>query len=69
MRPPKRLASLDTVVFRDWLIKASSLDDQILITVYNKNKVDFFVKMFYDEELAFEYMESFYDKNIKVSDR
>lgn len=69
MRPPKRLASLDTVVFGDWLIKASSLDDQILITGFNSNNVDFFTKMFYDEEVAFEFMEKFYDKNLKVSDR
>lgn len=69
MRSTKRLASLDTVVFGNWLIKASSLDDQILITACNSNGVDFFTKMFYDEEVAFEFMESFYDKNTKVSDR
>jgi len=69
MRPPKRLASLDIVVFGDWQIKASSLDDQILITAVHKNHVDFFIKMFYDEEVAFEFMENFYDKNSKVSNR
>jgi len=63
MKPPRRLASLGTVVYGNWLIKASSLDDQILIVVCNKNNVDFFVKMFYDEEVAFKFMESFYDKN------
>lgn len=67
MRSTKRLASLSTVVFGDWQIKASSLDDQILITAYHNNNIDFFTKMFYDEEVAFEFMEEFYDKNTKVS--
>ena len=62
------LASFD-VILGDWLIKASSFDDQILIIGYNQATVDYFFKMFYDEEVAREFMEKINDKNFKISDR
>lgn len=42
----------------DWLIKASSFDDQILIFLYNARTIDLHIRMFYNEELAFNYIES-----------
>lgn len=62
------LASLDAT-FGNWLIKASSFDDQILIIGYNIATVDYFFKMFYDEEIAREFMEKLNDSNFKVGDR
>ena len=53
----------------NWLIKASSLDDQILICGYNEVTVDSFVRMFYNEEIAYSFMEKLHDKNIKTCDR
>lgn len=49
----------------DWLIKASSLDDQILVFGYKNGTIVSFSKMFYDEESAFSFMEKIYDKNSK----
>jgi len=53
----------------DWLLKASSFDDQILIFGYNHSNVDYFFKMFYDEESAHSFVEKLDDKNFKVSYR
>lgn len=58
---------MQTVLIGDWLIKASSLDDQILISGYKKNTIDSFVVMFYDEETAFLFMEKLYDQNSQTS--
>jgi len=52
-----------------WQIKASSLDDQILIFGYNETTVDTFFKMFYNEEVAFNFIESLHDQNHKINDR
>ena len=54
---------MQSVQVGDWLIKASSLDDQILITGYKKDSIDSFVELFYDEETAYSFMEKIYDKN------
>lgn len=54
---------MQAVQMGDWLIKASSLDDQILISGYRKDTIDSFVVMFYDEETAFLFMEKLYDQN------
>jgi hypothetical protein len=53
----------------DWLLKASSFDDQILILGYNHSNVDYFFRMFYDEESAHSFVEKLNDKNFKVSYR
>ena len=58
--------SLGTVHRGDWLIKASSLDDQIMIMCYNLKTVDRIFKMFYCEESAYNFIESLYDKNTKT---
>ena len=53
------LATLQTVMLGDWLVKASSFDDQILIFLHNEHKVQTHIRMFYDEEKAHEYIERF----------
>lgn len=62
------LASFD-VTLGDWLLKASSFDDQILIIGFNTSNVDYFFNMFYDEESARSFVEKLNDKNFKVSNR
>lgn len=52
-----RLVTLPTVVFGNWLIKASSFDDQILIFCFNMYTMEHHTRMFYDEETAFYYIE------------
>jgi hypothetical protein len=54
-----RLVSLNTVRISDWLVKASVFDDQILIISINSNTMDICCKMFYDEEHAHNFVESF----------
>lgn len=53
----------------DWLIKASSLDDQILMCGYKEGTVYTFAKMFYDEEVAYNFVETLYDKDTKTCNR
>jgi len=53
----------------DWQIKASSLDDQILLCGYNQVTVDSFMRLFYNEETAFNFVETLYDKNTKTCNR
>ena len=50
----------------NWLIKARSLDDQILICGYNNKTVESFFMLFYNENTAFNFIESLYDKNSKT---
>lgn len=56
-----RLCSLDVVKIGNWLIKASSFDDQILISGYNTSTLETFLKMFYNEDVAYIFMEKLYD--------
>lgn len=51
------LVTLPTVMFGNWLFKASSFDDQILIFCFNARTMDHHTRMFYDEEKAFNYIE------------
>lgn len=68
MRP--RLCTIGVVQFRDWLVKASSFDDQILIFVFNERTMEHHTKMFYDEEKAHVYIEGLVnDTSIKISIR
>lgn len=60
-------SSLATTRRGDWSMKASSFDDQILIVGYNG--VDCFVELFYDEEVAHNFIEGLYDQNIKTNNR
>lgn len=61
--------SLKSVKIGDWLIKASSLDDQILMCGYKEGTVYTFAKMFYDEEIAYNFVETLYDKDTKTCNR
>ena len=56
MRP--YLCTLGAIRRGNWVVKASSFDDQILIFLYNVRTVDLHIRMFYNEELAFNYIES-----------
>ena len=61
-----KLCSLGVVKKGDWCFKASSLDDRILVVGFNYKTVAGFMKMFYNEEVAYYFMENFYDKNCKT---
>ena len=56
-----KLYSLNTVKVGDWSIKASSFDDQIIMFGYSEIDVEGFFKVFYNEETAFNFIESLYD--------
>jgi hypothetical protein len=58
-----------TVKIGNWCIKASSLDDQILLCGYNPVTVETFMQLFYNEEVAFNFVETLYDKDIKTCNR
>lgn len=62
-------SSLTTTRLGDWSIKASSLDDQIIICGFNEVTVDSFFKLFYSEDIAYIFVEGLYDKNSKISYR
>lgn len=62
-------SSLTTTRLGDWSIKASSLDDQIIICGFNEVTVDSFFKLFYSEDIAYIFVEGLYDKNSKISHR
>ena len=54
----------------DWLIKASSFDDQILILFWNDATMEQYTKMFYSENSAYQYIESLLEnvnQNCKVN--
>lgn len=58
-----------TVKKGNWLLKASSLDDQILLCGYNQVTVESFMRLFYNEEVAFNFVETLYDKDTKTCNR
>lgn len=55
------LYSLSTVKIGDWSIKASSFDDQIIMFGYSEHDVESFIKIFYNENTAFDFIESLHD--------
>ena len=66
------LSSLNEIHFGDWSIKASSFDDQIIMLFHNEHLTISFLKVFYCEEKAFQYVSCFledyyYEKNYKIS--
>lgn len=61
--------SIPAITRGDWLIKASSLDDQIIICMANSKTQETIFQLFYDEEKAYYFIESIYDTNIKVGNR
>ena len=58
-----RFCSLQSFRRGDWLIKASTLDDQILIVLLNEATMEHRTEMFYDEETAYYFIESLYDRS------
>lgn len=65
-----RFCSIEVVYLGDWLVKASSFDDQILIFCFNERTIEHHTKMFYDEEKAHSYIEGLVnDTSDKVSIR
>lgn len=48
--------TLETVRFGNWLVKASLLEDTILIFFYNEYTMVSKIKFFYDEERAHNYL-------------
>lgn len=52
-----KLVTLVPVKRGDWLIKASVLDDQILIFLWNENIMESRSAIFYNEEVAFQFIE------------
>lgn len=51
------LCSMQMIRQGDWLIKASSLDDQILIFLWNEATMEQQTHMFYCENEAFTFIE------------
>jgi hypothetical protein len=65
-----RFVTIGVVCFGDWLVKASSFDDQILIFCFNERTIEHHTKMFYSEEKAHSYIEGLVnDTSDKVSIR
>ena len=51
------LTSLKSIELNNWLIKASVLDDQILVVLLNKSTLTSYCEMFYNEEVAHSFIE------------
>jgi hypothetical protein len=51
------ILSLIPVRRKNWVIKASVFDDQILVFFHNPLILAYFFKIFYNEESAFNYIE------------
>ena len=51
------LTSLKQIEMNDWFIKASVLDDQILLILQNKKTLTTYCEMFYSEDLAHSFIE------------
>ena len=51
------ILTLIPVTKRNWIIKASVFDDQILVFFHNPLTLAYFFKIFYNEERAYEFIE------------
>ncbi len=51
------ILTLIPVTKRNWIIKASVFDDQILVFFHNPLTLAYFFKIFYNEEHAYEFIE------------
>lgn len=60
-----KYVTLGTVRFGEWFVKASLLDDQILLVGLRTDGLGQFVKMFYDEKKAHDFIEVLNRKNKK----
>lgn len=62
--------SLQVVKIRNWHVKASSFDDQILVLIYNPETLYSDIIMFYNEEQAHSYIERLaYDCSVENNNR
>lgn len=66
-----RFCSLQMLRRGNWLIKASTLDDQILIFMLNENTMEHQTLMFYNDDSAFQYIEGIIQNDLsnKIDDR
>lgn len=62
----KGYCSLATIRFGNWYVKASILDDQIMIIGTNVNSYLSFTKIFYDERDAKRFMDSLRKGTVEV---
>lgn len=60
-----KYVTLGTVRFGEWLVKASLLDDQILLIGLRTDGLGQFVRMFYDEKKAHNFIETLNRKQKK----
>ncbi len=51
------LISLIPITRKNWVIKASVFDDQILVFLHNPLTLAYFFKIFYNEECAYKLIE------------
>jgi hypothetical protein len=51
------ILSLIPVKKKNWVIKASVFDDQILVFFHNPLTLAYFFKIFYNEECAYKFIE------------
>jgi hypothetical protein len=51
------ILSLISVKRKNWVLKASVFDDQILVFFHNPITLAYFFKIFYNEESAYEFIE------------
>lgn len=58
-----KLVTLVPIKRNDWIIKASVLDDQLLIFLWNECTMEAVVKIFYCEVKAHEFIERICDDN------
>lgn len=56
-----KYCSLDVIRLGNWLLKISSLDNQIIVCAFNFLNDDFSLRIFDDELEACQYLEMFYD--------
>lgn len=62
--------SLPPVRISDWIIKASSFDDQILVWFKHELWLDSELRMFYNEEQAYKFLERLnHDYSIEINNR
>ena len=51
------ILSLIPITKKNWVLKASVFDDQILVFFHNPLTLAYFFKIFYNEERAYEFIE------------
>lgn len=59
-----QLVTIDTIRIKEWLIKASTFDDQILIFFINYYTMASYCRVFYNEEDAYKFIDKFTKLNL-----